>query len=61
MKSGKGGERIPGPGKKLGRPATGKKPRITINITDKNLSWLKRQTRSYSGVVNALLDKERSK
>lgn len=51
MKSGRGGAR---PG--AGRPASGKKERITIQPTPENLEWLRKQRGSYSDVLNSLMD-----
>ena len=56
MKSGRGGERAG-----AGRPATGRKERITVNIEAVNLEWLKAQKSSYSRVINGLIDREREK
>jgi len=56
MKSGRGGERAG-----AGRPATGRKERITVNIEAGNLEWLKAQKSSYSRVINGLIDREREK
>jgi len=41
--------------KKVGRPATGRKERISINIDPANLLWLKEQDLSYSKIINRLL------
>ena len=41
-----------------GNPRRGKKERITINIEDSNLKWLKQQRLSYSRIVNKLLSAE---
>ena len=54
MKSGRGGKR-----EGSGRPATGKKERITVNIEPENLEWLKKQAASYSKIINRLIEKER--
>lgn len=56
MRSGRGGAR---PG--AGRPATGKKERITINIGQEELEWLKGQSGSYSAVVSSLIQAEMDK
>jgi len=53
FKSGRGGERAG-----AGRPATGRKERITVNIEAGNLEWLKAQKSSYSRVINGLIGKE---
>lgn len=54
MKSGRGGKR-----EGSGRPATGKKERITIQPTKENLEWLRSQKESNSSILNRLMDKER--
>lgn len=54
MKSGRGGKR-----EGSGRPATGKKERITIQPTKKNLVWLRSQKESYSSILNRLMDEAR--
>ena len=54
MKSGRGGKR-----EGSGRPATGKKERITIQPTKENLEWLRSQKASNSKIINELLDRER--
>ena len=54
MKSGRGGKR-----EGSGRPATGKKERITIQPTKENLEWLRSQKASNSKIINELLDEAR--
>lgn len=47
--------------RKVGRPkgsTRGRKDRITINIDDDNLAWLRKQYLSYSKIINRLLKKE---
>lgn len=55
MKSGRGGKR-----EGSGRPATGKKERITIQPTKENLEWLRGQKDSNSKIINELLDEARN-
>lgn len=50
MKSGRGGKRAG-----AGRPATGKKERITIQPTKENLEWLRDQKESNSSILNRLM------
>ncbi len=54
MKSGRGGKR-----EGSGRPATGKKERITIQPTKENLEWLRSQKESNSSIINRLMDDAR--
>jgi hypothetical protein len=54
MKTGRGGKR-----KGAGRPATGRKERITIQPTKDNLEWLRSQKESYSSILNRLMDEAR--
>lgn len=54
MKSGRGGKR-----EGSGRPATGKKERITIQPTKENLEWLRGQRESNSLILNLLMDESR--
>ena len=54
MKSGRGGKR-----EGSGRPATGKKERITVQPNKENLGWLRSQKASNSAIINELLDEAR--
>lgn len=54
MKSGRGGKR-----EGSGRPATGKKERITIQPSEENLEWLRKQKESNSSILNRLMDDAR--
>jgi len=61
MKSGRGGGRAG-----AGRPATGRGERISYQPRKENLDWLRREKKerrgkSYSVIIDRLIDREREK